>query len=112
MYYRTLVTVILVSDDAEGAAPGLAGGGLLCHEAGGREHTDAAVLELLGLHLAQLRWVGGLEAKGVEAEVARGVVRAELLEEMAGQGRVVEAAVDAVALGDADAKHHREPDAP
>ena len=50
---------------------------LLREEAGGREHGEAAVLELLRLHLGELGRVRGLEAEGVEADVAGVVVLVE-----------------------------------
>ena len=39
---------------------------LLDDHAGGREHGEAAVLELLGLHLLERLGVLGLEAEGIE----------------------------------------------
>mmetsp|Transcript_14758 Transcript_14758/g.33907 ORF Transcript_14758/g.33907 Transcript_14758/m.33907 type:complete len:241 (+) Transcript_14758:204-926(+) len=50
---------------------------LLHHHARDGNHREAAVVELLGLHLLELRRVGGLEAHRIEAEVARRVVRAD-----------------------------------
>ena len=50
---------------------------LLGEEARGREHREAAVLELLRLHLGELGRVRGLEAERVEADVARVVVLVE-----------------------------------
>ncbi len=47
---------------------------LLGDEPGGREHSEAAVLELLGLHLLELVGVLRLEAKRIEADVPGGVV--------------------------------------
>merc|ERR1719231_371481 len=47
---------------------------LLTHHASDGDHREAAIVELLVLHLQQLRSVGWLEAQGVEAEVARCVV--------------------------------------
>jgi hypothetical protein len=52
-------------------------GELLGHESRGGKHGEAAVLELLGLHGDELGRVLGLEAEGVEAEVAGDVVGAE-----------------------------------
>merc|ERR1719231_23074 len=60
-------------------APRGAGDGLLRHEAGGGEHAQAAVRELLLLHDAELGGVLRLEAERVEAEVARGVALLERL---------------------------------
>merc|ERR1719238_904329 len=51
---------------------------LLDDHARGGEHGEAAVLELLGLHLLERLGVLGLEAERVEVEVARRVARAEL----------------------------------
>ena len=51
-------------------APGLARDGLLRHEAGGRQHAQAAVRELLLLHLAELGRVLRREAERVEADLA------------------------------------------
>merc|ERR1719409_1797460 len=51
---------------------------LLDDHAGGGEHGEAAVLELLGLHLLERLGVLGIEAERVEVEVAGGVARAEL----------------------------------
>merc|ERR1719238_2523365 len=56
------------------AAPRLAGGSLLGHEACGGEHGEPAVAQLLLLHLTQLRRVGRLEPERIKAEVARVVV--------------------------------------
>merc|ERR1719263_1859545 len=53
--------------------------GLLREEARGGEHREPAVLQLLGLHLAEAGLVLGLEAERVEAEVARVVARLEAL---------------------------------
>merc|ERR1719478_1962818 len=92
-------------------APGLAGDGLLQQEGGGGEHGEAAVRELLLLHLAELGGVLGLEAERVEAEVARVVAGAEgglRLELLAVQ--LTEARLDAERLGRADAAEHHEPD--
>merc|ERR1719478_1058508 len=92
-------------------APGLAGDGLLQQEGGGGEHGEAAVRELLLLHLAELGGVLGLEAERVEAEVARVVAGAEgglRLELLAVQ--LTEAGLDAERLGGADAAEHHEPD--
>ena len=50
---------------------------LLGEEARGREHGQAAVLELLRLHLGELGRVRGLEAERVEADVAGVVVLVE-----------------------------------
>eukprot|EP00964_Phaeocystis_antarctica_P031999 scaffold18105_cov60-Phaeocystis_antarctica.AAC.3 len=49
---------------------------LLDDHTGNGDHGEAAVVELLGLHLLELRGVGRLEAERVEAEVvARDVLR-------------------------------------
>merc|ERR1719201_600523 len=90
-------------------APRVAGGELLRHEARRGEHREAAVLELLRLHLAELGRVLGLETQRVETQVARHVVSAELLEDVVRLVRARPADVDAVALDDADAERHREP---
>merc|ERR1719453_1608756 len=50
---------------------------LLDHHAGDADHGEAAVVQLLGLHLGELLGVGGLEARRVEAEVAGDVVGAD-----------------------------------
>ena len=50
---------------------------LLCHEACGGDHSEAAVIELLGLHLEELLLSGRLEAEGVEVEVTGSVVITE-----------------------------------
>ena len=50
---------------------------LLGEEARGREHGQSPVLELLRLHLSKGLGVRGLEAEGVEADVAGVVVLVE-----------------------------------
>jgi hypothetical protein len=50
---------------------------LLCHEPSGGEHGKTAVLEFLGANRGELNGVGRLEAKGIEANVTRGVVGTE-----------------------------------
>lgn len=52
-------------------------GEFLGHETRGGEHGKASVLELLGLHGEEFFGVRGLEAKGVEADITRGVVDVE-----------------------------------
>mmetsp|Transcript_43700 Transcript_43700/g.128671 ORF Transcript_43700/g.128671 Transcript_43700/m.128671 type:complete len:388 (+) Transcript_43700:96-1259(+) len=95
--------------DAPEGAPRLVGDGLLREEARGGDHAEAAVLQLLGLHLAELGRVLGLEAERVEAQVARDVADIELLEDVVGLVRVRPADLKAVRLGHADAKRHGEP---
>merc|ERR1711924_511472 len=53
---------------------------LLKEEAGDRDHSEAAVLELLGSHLGEFLRVRGLEAGGAEADVARVVLVLEAAE--------------------------------
>mmetsp|Transcript_7566 Transcript_7566/g.25880 ORF Transcript_7566/g.25880 Transcript_7566/m.25880 type:complete len:288 (-) Transcript_7566:35-898(-) len=65
-------------EEAEGLEDGLVVDELLRDEAGRREHREAAVLELLRRHLVELGGVRGLEAQGVEADVAGVVVLVEL----------------------------------
>jgi hypothetical protein len=47
---------------------------LLRHESYSGKHGKTAVLELLGLKSSELSGIGGLQAKGVEANVTRAVV--------------------------------------
>merc|ERR1719324_982580 len=92
-------------------APGLAGDGLLEEEAERGDHGEAAVRELLLLHLTELGGVLRLEVKRVEAEVAGVVARAEGglgLELLAVE--LAEAEVDAVRLSRADAAGHDNPE--
>eukprot|EP00965_Chrysotila_dentata_P239946 6203394-Pleurochrysis_carterae.AAC.1 len=56
--------------EAPVGAPGVARHSLLREEASGGEHSQAAVLELLGLHGNELLLGVRLEAERVEAEVA------------------------------------------
>ena len=55
----------------------VAGGELLAHHAGDRDHGEAAVVELLGLHVLELGRVVRLEPERVKAEVAARVVGAD-----------------------------------
>tara|TARA_B100000459_G_scaffold66963_1_gene36936 strand:+ start:223 stop:543 length:321 start_codon:yes stop_codon:yes gene_type:complete len=66
--------VVEEDEELEGLEDRLVVDELLGEEARGREHGQAAVLELLRLHLGELGRVRGLEAERVEADVARVVV--------------------------------------
>merc|ERR1719152_181294 len=87
------------------------GDGLLRKEAGGSNHSQAAVGELLLLHEPELGRIFGLEAKRVEAQVTWIVARAERglgLELLA--VKLAEAGVDAEGLGGTDATGHHHPE--
>ena len=66
--------VVEEDEELEGLEDGLVVHELLGEEARGREHGESPILELLRLHLGELGRVRGLEAEGVEADVAQ-VVR-------------------------------------
>mmetsp|Transcript_14759 Transcript_14759/g.33910 ORF Transcript_14759/g.33910 Transcript_14759/m.33910 type:complete len:252 (+) Transcript_14759:204-959(+) len=74
---------------------------LLHHHARDGNHREAAVVELLGLHLLELRRVDRLEAERVEAVVARRVV---LLDGPALDVRVLERREDREDLDDGDSE--------
>ena len=69
--------VVEEDEQFEGLEDGLVVDELLGQEARGREHGQSPVLELLRLHLGEGLRVRGLEAEGVEADVARVVVLVE-----------------------------------
>merc|ERR1719171_1788694 len=56
----------------------LAGSQLLRYHAGDADHRQAAVVELLGLHLLQRSCPFWLEAQRIETQVARSVLVADL----------------------------------
>merc|ERR1719263_723424 len=86
----------------------VAGGELLAHHAGDRDHGEAAVVELLGLHLLELHRVVRLEPERVKAEVAARVVGADA-PQLAAEGRVERE--DGEDLGDGDDEEDGRPDA-
>merc|ERR1719472_285411 len=83
---------------------------LLDDHACGREHGEAAVLELLRLHLLELFGVLGLEAGRVEVEVARDVPRTEL-EIVLRHGRLHPTAERTEGLGHRDEEEYDGPEA-
>merc|ERR1719247_1177581 len=91
-------------------APRVAGDGLLREEARGGDHREAAVRELLLLHLAELGGVLGREVERVEAELARHVAVAQRLRGRLRLGvELLEALGDARLLGGTDAREHSAP---
>merc|ERR1719321_765336 len=111
-------------------APRLSGDSLLGHEAGGREHAQPAVRELLLLHDPELSRVLGLEVQRVKTKVSGNVARAQTLEVgvLLGESRlrlakllvldldlavvrVCPALLDAQGFGHADGERHGKPEA-
>merc|ERR1719247_2203910 len=80
--------------------------GLLEDHAGGGDHAQSAVVELLVLHLEQLRGVRRLEAEGIPVEVARLVVGSDLPQPVLG----VDEGEDAGDLDDRENADHVRPE--
>ena len=92
-------------------APRLAGDGLLREETCRGNHREAAVGELLLLHEAELLGARGLEAKRIEAQVARVVARAQRgLSLRLRAVELAEARLDAEGLRRADGTSHDDPE--
>eukprot|EP00964_Phaeocystis_antarctica_P003950 scaffold2119_cov67-Phaeocystis_antarctica.AAC.6 len=104
-----VVDVALQVGQTPVGAPGRVRDGLLREEAGRGEHAQAAVLQLLGLHDAELRGVGRLQAERVEADVAGHVVVQQLLEDVLRLVRVGPALGDAQRLAATDEDGDKRP---
>lgn len=102
---------MIESLESEVLEDALAVNGFLCQEPSSSDHGQAAVVQLLVLHLEEALSVLGHEVEGVETEVAGDVVGLELSRLVDGVvGGILPTLLEAECLGGADGGHEQGPE--